>query len=124
MLQGKILAGEENVSLDGREARWLGDTFPELYNDDTLWAYMIRVSDELEFKELLGPEAVQDKVLRRLLKMGCWDWEDQEHLLNQTVPAVRHATAMVSRIIPRIFKLEKKVRKEQEGMCAFLILSL
>ena len=109
MLHGKILAGEENVSPDDRERRWYKDSFPELHNDDALWAYMIRVSEELDLNDFLTSDRINDKVLRRLLKMGVWDWTGDHQVLNQTVPAMRHSTAMVSRVLVRLLNLEKKV---------------
>ena len=41
---GTRLAGE--VSFD--ERCWHRDMFGELYNDDALWAYSIRVSEEIQ----------------------------------------------------------------------------
>ena len=40
---GMSVGGE--VSFD--ERRWHRDVFSELYNDDALWAYSIRVSEEI-----------------------------------------------------------------------------
>ena len=108
MLKGKILVGEENADQSMRDQRWYQDGMAKVHNHDALWAFMIRLSDQMredDFKQGM----MKDPVLWRLLKMGVWDWRGEDVLLNQTVPAVRHATALASRMLPRLFKLEKKV---------------
>ena len=70
MSKGKILAGEEHLSTQGREAWWKNDFFAELHKDDALWAFMIRSSEEL--KVMNG--RLQDLVMHRLLQMGIYDW--------------------------------------------------
>jgi len=97
------LVGEP--SFDAR--RWHRDAFSELYNDDALWAYSIRVSEEIR---VAGHTKVKDPVLRRLMAMGAWDWDKKEGAeLNQATRAMRFSTALVSRLLPRVLDLEAKV---------------
>ena len=82
--------GEEQFN----EQRWNCDTFQELYNDDTLWAYLIHVSEEL-----LGidREKLNDPVLHCLLAMRVWDWsKDEGGDLHQATRAIYYLTAVAS----------------------------
>ena len=93
------------------EGRWHRDVFSELYNDDALWAYSIRVSEEIRVAD---HTKVRDPVLRRLMAMGAWDWDKKEGAeLNQATRAMRFSTALVSRLLPRILDLEAKVVKHR-----------
>jgi hypothetical protein len=102
MLHGKILAGEETFDVH----RWKNDRMDELYNDDALWAYMIRASEEIRLQDR---ERINDPVLRRLLAMGVYDWTQQDRSLNSTLPALRYSAAMGSRLLNRILEEEDKV---------------
>ena len=100
---GTTLAGEP--SFDPR--RLHRDVFSELYNDDALWAYSIRASEEIRVAD---HTKVKDPVLRRLMMMGAWDWDKKEGAeLCQATRAMRFSTALVSRLLPRILDLEAKV---------------
>jgi hypothetical protein len=102
MLHGVVRAGQQGFI----EGEWRRDTFPELHNDDALWAYMVRASEEYR---LLDRGRLRDDVLRRLLRMGIYDWTGEDNRLNQTTPAMRHATAMVTRLVNRLLEVEEKV---------------
>ena len=58
-----------------RNARWRNDIFSDLYNNDALYAYTIRASEEFC---LLDWEKLRDPVLHRLLGMGLLDWVDKD----------------------------------------------
>jgi len=93
------------VSFD--ERHWHRDMFSELYNDDALWAYSIRVSEEIRVAD---HTKVKDLVLCRLMAMGAWDWDKKEGAeLNQATRAMRFSTTLISRLLPRILDLEAKV---------------
>jgi len=95
----------EEPSLD--ERRWHRNVFSELYNDDTLWVYSIRVSEEIWVAD---HTKVKDPVLCRLMAMGAWDWDKKEGAkLNQATRAMWFSTALVSHLLPRILDLEAKV---------------
>jgi len=68
---------------------------------------MLRCSEELE---RLDRAKLHDPVMRRLLKMGTVDWKDEDFQGNQTTPAMRHATAMASRLLAHVMKEEDQVR--------------
>ena len=100
-----MLAGEPSFD----ESRWHHDIFSELYNDDTLWAYSIHVSEEIQVTD---HTKVKDPVLRCLMVMGDWDWDKKEGAkLHQATRAMRFSTTLVSHLIPRILGLEAKVMK-------------
>ena len=87
--------------------QWVNDSFPELHNDDALWAYAIHDSEQFM---RLNDEVFQDAVLARLLKMGIFDWEEPNTRLHQATQAMRHSSALGSRLLSRILLEERKVR--------------
>ena len=101
-----ILPGEENLPPIAIESRWRNDQFPKLDNDDALFAYMIRASEE--FGKMRWDE-LNDPVLRRLLRMGIFDWRNDGTQLHQATQAIRHGTAMLTRILGRVLEVERKV---------------
>ena len=101
MLHNIILPGDAAF----QEARWKRDVLQECYNDDALWGYMIRLADELKSKTL----EVDDPVLKRLLRMGIFDWEGEDKRLHQATQAIRHSTALSGRILAQVLELETKV---------------
>ena len=91
------------------ERCWHHDIFSELYNDDALWAYSIRVSEEIQVAD---HTKVKDLVLHRLMVMGAWDWDKKEGAeLHQAMRVMRFSTALVSHLVLRILGLEAKVMK-------------
>ena len=68
-----------------QEYHWKNDAFPELHNDDALWAFMIRCSEE-NCRQVGGQ--VKDAIIQCLLMMGTYDWEKLNDWLNQTTPAM------------------------------------
>ena len=50
-----------------------------------------------------------DDILYDLLKMGIQDWQAPNDRLNQTTPAMCHATAMQMRMLAQHLSLEDKV---------------
>ena len=90
------------------ELQWHCDIFRELYFNDALWAYTIHVSEEVW---VLDPDKLNDPVLRCLLVMGAWDWDQKDRgELHQANWVMRHATAMASHLLPRILDGETKVK--------------
>ena len=83
------------------------DAFPQLHNDDALWAYMIQDSEQFR---TLNDEVLQDPVIIRLLHMGIFDWEEPNGTLHQATRAIWHSTALGSRLLGRILLEERKVR--------------
>ena len=54
---------------------WHRNIFSELYNNDALWAYSIRVLEEIWVAD---HTKVKDPVLCHLMAMGTWDWDKKE----------------------------------------------
>ena len=46
MLHGVIQVGQQSWNT-AEEAHWRQDAMPELHNNDALWAYLMRASEEL-----------------------------------------------------------------------------
>ena len=89
-----------------RDARWKNDVFSDLYNNNALYAYTIRASEELH---LLDWEKLRDPVLHRLLGIGLFDWVDKDDRLNQATQASRISTTMSLRILGCLIHEEDKV---------------
>ena len=85
---------------------WMDDLLSEVHNDDRLWGYMIRISEQLRCRV---PGEYGDEVLYRLLCMGVFDWQNEDYRTNASTQAMRHSTAMVHRVIERIKRVETTV---------------
>ena len=93
MRHGVIRAGQ--ISWDtAEEARWKQDAMPELHNDDALWAFAMRASEEYC---LLDRQRLNDEPLYRLLNMGLFDWERPDMLLNQAQQVIRWSVTTSTR---------------------------
>ena len=102
MRHGVIRVGQ--TSWDAAEqARWRQDAMPELHNDDALWAYAMRASEEFRMMDRQG---LNDETLYRLLKMGIFDWKGKDKLLNQAQQAVRWSCATSTRCVEEEFPYE------------------
>ena len=90
---------------------WWNDVFPNLYFDDRLWAHMIRGAEWLQVVDRMK---INDTSLLSLLRMGVLDWKAPNNRLHQATQVIRHGTAVVLRLLPRILKLESRVRRVTE----------
>ena len=88
------------------EEQWKRDELREAYCDDALWGYMIRISEQLR---LQVPGEYEDDVLFKLICMGVFDWDRDDHRTNALMQAMRHSTAMVHRVLERIKRVETTV---------------
>ena len=79
MLHGVIQAGQQSWDA-AKEAHWKQDAMPELHNDDALWAYLMRASEELR---MMDWSCLNDQTLWCLLDMGIFDREGTDKLINQ-----------------------------------------
>ena len=67
---------------------------PELHNDNALWAYLMRASEELR---MMNHSRLNDETLWCLLDMGIFDWEGSNKLMNQAQQAARLGTTISTR---------------------------
>ena len=67
---------------------------PELHNNNALWVYALRVSEEYW---MLDRRHLNNKTLYCLLDMGIFDWEKPDILMNQAQQAVQLGTATSTR---------------------------
>ena len=116
MCHGVIRTGQ--VQWDAaEEARWRQDAMPELHNNDALWAYTLRASEEYQ---MLDRCRLNDETLYRLLAMGIFDWEKPDVLMNQVLQAVRLGTATSTRWVGQGHKLESLGAKGDVPSCYML----
>ena len=87
---------------------WWNDVFLNLYFDDWLWAHMIRGAEWLRVVDWMK---INDASLLSLLRMGVLNWRAPNNRLHQTTQAIRHGTTVAFRLLPRIMKLESRVRR-------------
>ena len=88
--------------------RWWNDIFPNLFFDDQLWAHMICGAEWLRMVERTK---INDPSLLSLLRMGVLNWKAPNDCLHQTTQVIRHGTAIALCFLPRIMKLESRVRR-------------
>ena len=69
---------------------------PELHNDDVLWAYAMRASEEYR---QLDCQQLNDETLYHLLDMGIHDWKKPDTLLHQAQQAIRWSAATSTRSV-------------------------
>ena len=82
------------------EARWKQDAMPELHNDDALWAFALRASEELC---MLDCQHLNGDMLYHLLQMGIFDWTGSNTLLNQAQQVVCLGSATTTRCMEAEF---------------------
>ena len=99
MRHGVIRAGQTSWDV-AEEARWKQDTMPELHNDDALWAFAMRASEEYR---LLDRHRLNNEPLYCLLRMGIFDWKKPDALLNQAQQAIRWSVATSTRCVEVAF---------------------
>ena len=104
MWHGCILPGEERFNV----LQWHNDHLPELHNDDALWGFTLRASEEVRINRIQG--SLMDPVLLHLFNMGIDQWTSPDHRTNSSIQVMRHGTVMASRLLDRILILENEVR--------------
>ena len=86
MCHGVIHAGQSSWDA-AEEAHWRQDAMPELHNDNALWAFTMRASEELR---VLDRQHLNNDTLYHLLQMGIFDWTGPNTLLNQAQQCQGH----------------------------------
>ena len=66
----------------------------ELYNNDALWTFAIRASEELR---MLDHQRLNNDVLYHLLRMGIFNWTGPNTLLNQAQQVVHLSSTTTTR---------------------------
>ena len=87
---------------------WWNDVFPNLYFDNQLWAHMIQGAEWLHVVDRMK---INNASLSPPLRMGVLDWKAPNNRLHQATQAIRHGTAIALRLLPRILRLESRVRR-------------
>jgi len=98
--------GDERLSPEQRRANWENDMANDLHHDDALWLWAVKAAHVfLEWRT----KGIMDPVLHGLFSMGLFDWTGEDNRLNQTTPAMRHATVMGVKLFQRIVENDVKV---------------
>ena len=95
-------------------SEWSKVRFGDCYNDDALWGFAIATSRE-QFLRQMDPR--EDEVLKTLIDMGVFNWEDPDVEGHESRWSMRHSSAMASHLLKRIETLETKVRVVVNGRC-------
>jgi len=98
--------GDESLSPEQRRANWENDMANDLHHNDALWLWAVKAA--YVFLEWRG-KGIMDPVLHGLFSMGLFDWIGEDVHLNQTTPAMRHATMMGISLFRRIMENDVKV---------------
>ena len=64
-----------------------------------------------EWLHVVDQMKINDASLLLLLRMGVLDWKTPNNCLHQATQVIRHGTAIAFRLLPRIMKLESRVRR-------------
>ena len=64
-----------------------------------------------EWLRVVNRTKINDASLLSLLRMGVLDWKTPNNHLHQATQAIRHGTAIVLWLLPRMMKLESRVRR-------------
>ena len=64
-----------------------------------------------EWLHVVNQTKINDASLLLLLRMGVLDWKAPNNCLHKAMQAIRHGTAVALRLLPRIMKLESRVRR-------------
>ena len=64
-----------------------------------------------EWLQQVDQTKINNLALLSLLQMGVFDWKAPNDCLHQATQAIHHGTTMAFRFLPRILKLESRVRE-------------
>ena len=64
-----------------------------------------------EWLRVVDRMKIQDASLLLLLRMGVLNWKAPNNRLHQATQVIRHGTAIALWLLPRILKLESRVRR-------------
>jgi len=98
--------GDEGHSPEQCRADWERDMANDLHHDDTLWLWAAKAAHVFMEWRMKG---IMDPVLHRLFTMGLFDWTGEDNCLNQTTPAMCHATMMGISLFRQIVENNIKV---------------
>ena len=84
----------------------VNDILGECHYDDRLWGYAIRTAETWRTSDR---EQWRDPVLALLFRMGSFNWEGEDKLMNQAKQAIRLGTATSVRIWNRVIEIQERV---------------
>jgi len=84
----------------------VNDILGECHYDDRLWGFAIRTTETWRTSDR---EQWRDPVLALLFRMGSFNWEGEDKLMNQVKQAIRLGTATSVRIWNRVVEIQEWV---------------
>jgi len=96
----------------------VNDILGECHYDDRLWGFAIRTAKTWRTS---NREQWRDPVLALLFRMGSFDWEGEEKLMNQVKQAVRLGTATSVQIWNRVLEIQERVSLVPWSQLRFLV---
>ena len=106
MNPNKVNPGDEGHSAEHCLHHWRNDMANDLHNNDALWFWAAKAGHKfMEWQD----RGVMDLVLHCIFVMGLFDWSALNNRLNQTTPAMHHATVMGMKLFRWIHENDLKV---------------
>ena len=84
----------------------VNDILAECHYDDRLWGFAIRTAETWRTSDR---DTWRDPILALLFRMGSFDWEGEDKLMNQAKQAIRLGTATSVRIWNRVIEIQDRV---------------
>jgi len=84
----------------------VNDILAECHYDDRLWGFAIRTAETWRTSDR---DTWRDPVLALLFRMGSFDWEGEDKLMNQAKQAICLGTATSVRIWNRVVEIQERV---------------
>ena len=84
----------------------VNDILGECHYDDRLWGFAIRTAETWRTSDR---DQWRDPVLALLFRMGLFNWEGKDKLMNQVKQAIRLGTATSVQIWNRAMEIQERV---------------
>ena len=102
MHHGFLLPGHDHFDEEG----WRNDALVECHFDDKLWGWSCRIAEELRVRK---PFAFEDPIIYNLLRIGTFDWTDENKRGDQSRQAMRYSAVGLSRLHRAISDMKAEV---------------
>jgi len=84
----------------------VNDILGECHYDDRLWGFAIRTAETWRTSDR---DQWRDPVIGLLFRMGSFNWEGEDKLMNQAKQAIHLGTATSVRIWNRVMEIQERV---------------
>jgi len=101
-----LVANLFEQTMDWMRSRDVNNILRECHYDDQLWGYTIRTTKTWRTSER---DTWRDPVLALLFRMGSFNWEGEDKLMNQAKQAIHFGTATSVQIWNRAIEIQEQV---------------